>query len=539
MITTFYRSKTTWLLSFLVLIIIITSCSEKTQETSKPNIIFIMSDDHAFQAISAYDSTLIQTPNIDRMADEGIRFDRAFVTNSICSPSRAVILTGKFSHINGLRDNIQVFDSTQQTFPKLLRGAGYQTGIVGKWHLKSQPTGFDYWKVLPGQGHYYNPDFKTPEGNVREEGYVTDLITDFTIDWLENKRDREKPFMLMVHHKAPHREWLPAQRHLTSLRDVQYDQPATLFDNYSDRGRAAREAEMRIFDHMGLTNDSKIHPEKAGAAGYTDFLSWYSRAYHNNLDRMNEDQRSDWENTYGPINNEFAENRFDDEQLTSWKYQRYMEDYLGSIRSVDEGVGKIMDYLDRSGLSKNTLIVYTSDQGFYLGEHGWFDKRFMYEESFRTPLLMKWPGVIKEGTTNQDLVQNLDFGSTFLDAAGVPIPGDLQGTSLMPLLSYGSGETDWRDAIYYHYYEYPGIHAVKRHYGIRTDRYKLIHFYHDIDEWELYDLENDPMELRNIYSDPANTEIVRELELRLRQLQEQYGDSDALAQSILEEDLNR
>ena len=513
------------------------SIEEARAQEKRPNIIFIMSDDHAYQAISAYGSNLIETPNIDRLAQQGIRFDNSFVTNSICSPSRAVVMTGKFSHLNGVRDNVNVFDGKQQTFPKLLQKAGYQTAVVGKWHLKSEPTGFDFWRVLPGQGNYYNPDFKTPEGTVNVKGYVTDVTTDFAIDWLEKGRDDSKPFMLMYHHKAPHREWLPSQKHLNDFKGEKIPEPETLFDNYENRGVAARDAEMRISDHMGLSNDNKIDPAIVKEMGHEQFLGWYEKAYHKNLDRMTPKERKKWDKVYGPINKEFKKKAPKGKDLVRWKYQRYMEDYLACIKSVDENVGRLLDYLDENGLAENTLIVYTSDQGFYLGEHGWFDKRFMYEESFRTPLLMSWPGKINPGSVNDDLVQNLDFAETFLDVAGVAIPDDMQGRSLLPLLE-GNNE-NWRDAVYYHYFEYPGIHAVKRHYGVRTKRYKLIHFYYDVDEWELYDLEKDPNEMKNVISDPAYASVKKEMLEKLKSLREQYQDTDSLTQSILKEDLKR
>ncbi|GJM34674.1 MAG: N-acetylglucosamine-6-sulfatase [Saprospiraceae bacterium] len=510
---------------------------EKPTSPTRPNIIFIMTDDHAYQAISAYESKLLQTPNIDRIAREGMRFDRAFVTNSICSPSRAVILTGKFSHLNGLRDNVQVFDSSQQTFPKLLQQAGYQTALFGKWHLKSTPTGFDNWQVLPGQGHYYNPDFRTPNGVVNKKGYVTDLVTDMTIGWLDSLRSDNKPFMVMCHHKAPHREWMPAQNHLTDFKDQPLPEPETLFDSYKNRGNAAKQAEMRISDHMGLTNDNKIKPEIATSLGKTSFMSWYDEAFQLNYQRMSDTEKAAWNAVYDPINQDFEKNTPSGDQLIRWKYQRYMQDYLACIKSVDENVGRLLDYLEKSGLAENTLVIYTSDQGFYLGEHGWFDKRFMYEESFRTPLLVRWPGKTKPGSVNTQLVQNLDLAETMLESAGVSIPADMQGKSLVPILTGAS--VPWRDALYYQYFEYPGIHAVKRHYGVRTDRYKLIHFYYDIDEWEMYDLESDPQEMNNIYDDPAYKKPRKKLLKKLDALQVQYQDSEALRQEILEHDLQR
>lgn len=503
-----------------------------------PNIVFIISDDHAYQALSAYDSSLIKTPQLDRLARNGIRFDRAFVTNSICSPSRAVMLTGKFSHLNGLKDNIETFDSTQQTFPKLLQKAGYQTAVIGKWHLKSQPTGFDYWRVLPDQGHYYTPEFRTPEGLDTLEGYVTDVITDLSIDWLDNLRNDTMPFMLMYNHKATHREWLPGPNELARFDEFgPYPEPGTLFDDYANRGKAAAEAEMRIAEHMGVTHDNKIWPELAAELGFEDFLGWYSPIAKRNYERIDSTNKALWDKVYNPINEDFKENTPSGNSLTRWKYQRYMQDYLACVKSMDDNIGRLMDHLESKGLAENTLIIYVSDQGFYLGEHGWFDKRFMYEESFRTPLLMSWPGVINPGTVNDKLVQNLDLAQTVLEAAQVEQPTDMQGKSLIPLLL--DKPIQWRDALYYHYYEYPGIHAVKRHYGVRTDRYKLIRFYYDIEEWELYDLEKDPQELNNVYADPAYAEVKEELMKKLDELQVQYQDSDSLRQVMLEEDLAR
>jgi arylsulfatase A-like enzyme len=520
-------------IAFLLTGMLLFSACQSSQTTSEkqPNIIFMMTDDHAFQAIGAYGSKINQTPHIDQLAEAGIRFDRCYVTNSICAPSRAVILTGKHSHINGVLGNAQVFDGSQQTFPKLLQQAGYETAMVGKWHLKSEPTGFNYWRVLPGQGHYYNPDFKTPEGSIQVEGYVTDIITDFSLQWLDSLRDKSKPFMLMYQHKAPHREWLPPKKHLKTYKDGFIPEPETLFDNYEGRGRAAHEAEMRISDHMGLTNDSKIPPEVAEELGFKDFLSWYSSAYKGSQGRMTPEQKAAWDEVYGPIVEDFKNNTPQGQDLVKWKYQRYMQDYLASIQSVDDNIGRLMAYLKEEGLDQNTIVMYTSDQGFYLGEHGWFDKRFMYEESFRTPLIISWPGTVQPGSVNTSLVQNLDFAETILDIAGVPIPDDMQGKSMVPVLT--GQNVQWRNALYYHYYEYPGIHAVKRHYGVCTERYKLIHFYYDIDEWELYDLKEDPQELNNVVDDPAYAGIKTDLLNRLQELQTEYHDSDKLRTSFL------
>ncbi len=484
---------------------------------SKPNILFIFSDDHAYQAISAYNKRLAEvapTPNIDKIAEEGMLFKKCYVTNSICAPSRAVIQTGKHSHLNGVTDNIKDFDNTQQTFPKLMqKNSDYQTAMIGKWHLKSEPMGFDYWNVLPGQGFYYNPVFRTPDGRVTEEGYVTDIITDKALNWLENGRDKSKPFMLMLQHKAPHRSWEPKPEHIKQFEEVQIPEPHNLFDDYQGRGTATKEQDMSIEKTMRLGLDLKMWNEERKK----NSPKWMWKSTYG---RLNEKQRKAWDAVYDPIKKEFEEANLKGKELVKWKYQRYMKDYLACIRSVDDNVGKVLDYLDETGLSENTLVIYSSDQGFYLGEHGWFDKRFMYEESFRTPLLAKWPGVIKPGSVNRDLVQNLDFAQTFLDAAGLEQPEDMQGRSLMPVLA-GKTPKNWRKSLYYHYYEYPGVHSVKRHEGVTTKRFKLIHFY-DIDEWEFYDLKNDPHEMQSQYHNPQYKKQIDELKKELVKLRKKY-----------------
>jgi arylsulfatase A-like enzyme len=464
---------------------------------ARPNIIFVFTDDHASHAISAYGSRINQTPNIDRLADEGMLFRNAFVTNSICAPSRAVILTGKHSHLNGIFTNRERFDSAQVTFPKLLQQAGYQTAIVGKWHLKSAPTGFDYWEVLPGQGDYYNPRFRTHGDTVRYTGYVTDIITDRALDWLQNARDSDKPFMLMYQHKAPHRRWQPGPEHLTLYDDATIPEPPTLFDDYEGRTSAAKTQEMTIAQHM-----------------YDEDLKLVAPA------QLNEEQLERWNAAYGPKNEAFENAGLSGDDLVRWKYQRYIKDYLRTIASVDDNLGRVLDYLDEAGLAENTVVIYSSDQGFYLGDHGWYDKRWMYEESLRMPFIVRWPGVVQPGSENSDLVQNLDFAETFLEMAGVDVPADMQGTSLVPLLQ-GRTPADWRDAIYYHYWEYPAWHMVRRHYGVRTQRYKLIYYY-EIDEWELFDLENDPDELSSVYADSEYAEIVADLKARLAQMRADY-----------------
>lgn len=504
---------------------VLPSCKNQQPKQTRPNIVFIMSDDHAYQAISAYGSGLNETPNIDRLAEEGAIFSRATVTNSICAPSRAVMLTGKHSFMNGKVDNIRRFNWDQDNFPKLLQKAGYQTALIGKIHLDGIPQGFDYSAVLPGQGDYYNPDFLFNGKKEQIHGYVTEITTQLALDWLKN-RDSNKPFCLLYHQKAPHREWLPEPKYYKEFVHKQFKEPETLFDDYSGRGEAARAAEMRILRDQHWSGDSKIYPEVMDRLGLTEPTNWGLKAYKNNMARMDEQQRAAWDSVYGPINEKFEKEyaSMSKQELTRWRFQRYMQDYLACIASVDDGVGEMLDYLDKSGLADNTIVVYTSDQGFYLGEHGWFDKRFMHEESLRTPLLMRYPKEVKPHTEIDKLVQNLDFAQTFLDYAGVPIPEDMQGESFRDLVSGKTSE--WRDAIYYTYYEYPAVHMVKRHYGIATDRYKLIHYYYDIDEWELYDLQEDPHEMKNVYNDPAYVEVKQNLHNRLDELRAKYGDSD-------------
>ncbi len=499
---------------------LLTSCFKGQK---RPNILFIMSDDHAFQAISAYGSNLIQTPNIDRIAAEGARFNNSFVTNSICAPSRAVLLTGKYSHVNGLIDNRVEFDGSQQTFPKLLQKAGYETAIIGKWHLKSDPTGFDYWNVLPGQGQYYNPDMIEMGERKRIEGHSTDIITDVCLDWLKN-RSSKKPFCTMLHFKAPHRNWMPKLKHLKKYEDEDLPIPETFFDDYNTRSAAAKEQEMEIAEDTFPNFDLKLtyEDEPETDAEKRDAAFWKT-AYS----RMTEEQKKEWNEIYEPRNDAFRQKNLTGKELAKWKYQRYIKDYLRTIAGVDENVGRVLDYLDKSGLAENTVVVYTSDQGFYLGEHGWFDKRFMYEESLRMPLLVRYPKEIMPHLNDTDMVLNLDFAPTILDFAGVNIPKDMQGRSMRRVLQHNTPE-DWRESIYYHYYEYPAWHMVKRHYGIRNKRYKLIHFYYDIDAWELYDLKNDPHELNNVYDHPDYQDVVKKLQVQLDQLQKHYGDTDYL-----------
>ncbi|MDH8701433.1 arylsulfatase A-like enzyme [Dysgonomonadaceae bacterium PH5-43] len=498
------------------------SASAKEKAERKPmNILYIMSDDHSYQTISAYDKRFIQTPNIDRIANEGVRFTNSFVANSISGPSRACMITGKHSHKNGFKDNSGSFDGSQQTFPKLLQQAGYETAIVGKWHLHSNPTGFDYWNILPGQGEYYNPMFIDNGERKMMPGYATNVTTDIALNWLSNERDTNKPFCLLLHHKAPHRTWMPDTLDLGKFDNVDFPLPDNFFDDYEGRIAAQQQAmsiekDMYvIYDLKMADKEGEINTGKGLDSGGRDIYQATGRA-----GRMDEAQKAAWDRYYDPIIEDFKSKNLEGKELTKWKYQRYMKDYLSVITSVDRNIGRVLDYLKESGLLENTLVVYTSDQGFYMGEHGFYDKRFMYEESFRTPLVMRFPNG-KKGDINQ-LVQNIDYAPTFLELAGVEIPEDIQGKSLLPLLE-GKKVKDWRKSLYYHYYEYPNEHMVKRHYGIRTERYKLIHYYYDIDEWELFDLKKDPTEMNNIYNKEKDGKLVQTLKKELEELRTQYG----------------
>ncbi|MCM1110711.1 MAG: sulfatase [Clostridium sp.] len=496
-----------------------TSCQkarQADQQEQKPmNIVYIMTDDHTAQMMSCYGG-LIETPNLDRIARDGVRFTNSFVANSLSGPSRACMLTGKHSHKNGFTDNTTcVFDSSQPTFPKYLQEAGYQTALFGKWHLESLPTGFDKWEIVPGQGDYYNPDFIQMNGDtVTQHGYLTHMITDKSLDWLENDRDKDKPFCLLIHHKAIHRNWLADTADLKLYEDKVFPLPANFFDDYAGR-EAASTAEMRIADHMDLIYDLKVdHP------GDTSALK---DRYYSYIDRMDPEQRAKWDEFYAGVIKDFDSKNLSGKELAEWKYQRYMRDYAKVVKSLDDNVGRVLKYLEDNDMLDNTLVVYTSDQGFYMGEHGWFDKRFMYEESLNTPLVMMLPkGLDARGDIPQ-MVQNIDYGPTFLDLAGVEVPEDMQGVSFAPLLR-GEQPENWRNSIYYHFYEYPAEHMVKRHYGVRGERYKLVHFYNDIDRWELYDLQEDPTEMNNLYGKPGMEEVTAQMMEELRQLQEQYDD---------------
>lgn len=506
---------------------------EVEEAKGPPNIIFIMADDHAFQAISAYGhelGKLAPTPNIDRIAKNGALFENNFCTNSICGPSRAVILTGKHSHINGFRMNGERFDGSQPTLPKYLKKLGYETAIIGKWHLHGAPTGFDYWDILNDQGNYYNPEFISGEDTTIVEGYATDLITEKSLEWLKHLDSTQTPFYLMVHHKAPHRNWMPALRHLNLYDSITFPLPDTYFSEYVDQ-RAAAEQQQTIYTDMYEGHDLKM------SDGYGS-----TKLAHNpwttDFDRMTPAQRKIWDKAYLPKNNAFYEADLHGKELAEWKGQRYLHEYLATVKAVDEGIGRILDYLEETGLDENTLVVYTSDQGFYLGEHGWFDKRFMYEESMRMPLLMQLPGLIEPGTRIDALVQNLDFAPTFLDlAGGSQYVSQMQGESFRDLME-GSRE-DFKEAIYYHYYDFPAFHMVKRQYGVRTDRYKLIHFYDDIDEWEFYDLQKDPQEIHNAINDERYEDIIATMHQKLDSLQTYYKVTNKEFETTPEEKVDR
>lgn len=489
------------------------------QSTRKPlNILYIMSDDHSYQTISAYDKRFTSTPNIDWIAENGVRFTNSFVANSLSGPSRACMLTGKHSHANGFTDNTKTFDGSQQTYPKLLQKAGYQTAMIGKWHLTSNPTGFDYWDILFGQGDYFNPDFLCNGDSVRREGYVTNIIADLTIEWLDKKRDPNKPFCLLMHNKAPHRVWSPDTCDLRLYDDITYPLPDNFYDDYEGR-EAAKVQEMSIINDMNVVYDLKMADHEGEIKTDNKALDAWGRS---NYARMNDAQRAKWDAYYDPIIQKFKADKLSGKALAEWKYQRYMHDYMRVIASLDRNIGRVIDYLRQHGLLDNTIIVYTSDQGFFMGEHAFFDKRFMYEESFRTPLVMYVPGTKKHGDITE-MVQNIDYAPTFLEAAGVDIPSDIQGESFWPLLQ-GEHPKNWRKALYYHYHEWPAEHAVRPHYGIRTERYSLMHFTGDLDEWELFDIQNDPSEMHNLYGQEGMESVTKELKEQLRQLQKQYND---------------
>lgn len=497
--------------------LLLSSCATQKDKatTDKPlNIIYIMSDDHTRQTISAYSNRYgVTTPNIDKIAEEGLIFTNSYVANSISGPSRACMLTGKHSHKNGFRNNSDSFDGNQQTMPKLLQQAGYQTAMIGKWHLSSDPTGFDYWDILPGQGDYYSPVMYTKDKRTTYPGvYVTDLITDKSINWLET-RDKNKPFCLFVHHKAVHRNFMGnVYGDLTEFEGKDYPLPDNFFDNYEGR-QAAAEQEMSIAKDYSWEYDLKVKSPDGTPAIHS--FGGYSR--------MNAMEKAIWDSVYNPVQREINMKKLKGKELAEWKYQRYIKDYLKTAKAMDDQIGRLMEYLKKNDLLENTLIIYTSDQGFYMGEHGWFDKRFMYEESFSTPMIARLPQRFHAHGKVSEFVQNIDHAPTFLEIAGVKVPSDIQGVSYLPILK-GKHPSKWRNSLYYHFYEFPGEHAVKRHYGIRTERYKLIHFYNDIDKWELYDMKNDPSEMKNLINDPAQTKNIQSLKKELWDLQVKYDD---------------
>ncbi|QDT05563.1 Arylsulfatase [Rubripirellula lacrimiformis] len=505
---------------------ILASAGLSTGFAKQPNILFVFSDDHAPQAIGAYGSKINETPNMDRIAKEGAIFQNSFCANSICGPSRACILTGKHSHKNGFLHNGNRFDGSQMTFPKLMQDAGYQTAIIGKWHLGTDPVGFDHWEVLPGQGSYYNPDFLQMDGKrKRYQGYCTDIITENALAWLKQDRDPDKPFIMMCQHKAPHRNWSPPPRYYSLYEDVSIPEPDTLFDDYAGRSDLLKLNEMSIANHMHWGHDMKFKGENQ----FPDHFA----GRHNNGEyaRMTNAQKAAWDEVYEPRNQAFIEKMkagdLTDREVVQWKYQRYIKDYLRCIQAVDDSVGSLLDYLDESGLAEDTIVIYSSDQGFYLGEHGWYDKRWMFEESLRMPFLIRWPGVINPGVESTAMIQNIDYGPTFLDAAGAQVPAEMQGRSMVEMLrNQGKESATWRDAIYYAYYENAAVHAVPVHDGVRTDRYKLM-FFPRSRQWNLFDLETDPTEMTSVHADPAYADILAGMQKRYRDLRQFYDVNSA------------
>jgi len=512
---------------------VLTGCRSQKNNNASPNIVFIFSDDHSLQTLGAYRARMQEfikkhkiTPNIDKIAARGAIFENSFVGNSICGPSRASVLTGKHSHINGFMTNGNRFDSSQWTVAKELQKANYQTAVMGKWHLGSLPTGFDDYNVLPGQGKYYNPDFiaKGSSELVRKQGYCSDIIGDMTIEWLDRKRDKSKPFFLCSWHKAPHRTWMPHPRHFNLLDGIDVPEPENLFDDYKGRTSSASLQEMTIRDHINIATDVKVTPP-AATTSIEDISKAVPKtkskdpATIGEFERMTMEQKKAWDKYYVPRNEEFRTKNLKGDDLTRWKYQAYLKDYIKCIKAMDENVGRVLDYLKKNDLEKDTIVIYSSDQGFYNGEHGWYDKRWMYEESLRNPLIVKWPNVTRPGTRLKQMVQNIDYAPTILQAAGIKVPQEVQGRSLVPLLK-GERPRDWRKSILYTYYE-KGIHAVPCHHGVRNERYKLIDFYAR-GQWEFYDLEEDPHEMNNLYDDPAYQQKIAELKKELARLKTQY-----------------
>ncbi|MEO0661289.1 MAG: sulfatase [Planctomycetota bacterium] len=500
--------------------------SDAHASDERPNILFVFSDDHAAHAIGAYRPHLEwggwldgvdTTPHIDRLAADGALFSRSFCTNALCGPSRASILTGLHSKANGFMRNGDRFDPDQRTFPKLLQAAGYATAVIGKWHLASDPQGFDHWEVLPGQGRYYNPDLRSAAGKRRVEGHCTDVVTDLAVEWLEGVRDSEKPWLLMCQHKAPHRPWLPAGRHLDLWAGEDLPEPPTLFDDHADDAPGARASEMSIAGHMApfydlqLTDEDGTLPDEGG---------WLARAGRNNRERMTDAQRAAWDAAFEPRNRAFHADAPEGDALVRWRFQRYLKNYLRCVRGVDDSVGRLTAWLDENGLAENTVVIYCSDQGFYLGDHGWYDKRWMYEESLTMPFIVRWPARIAPGTVVDALVQNIDYAPLFLELAGLDAPGDMHGRSLLPMLG-GEVPADWRDAIYYRYGEFPGPHQVPKHHGVRTATHKLLRF-PELDAWELYDLTADPDERTNVFGDPEYVGVAASLAERLGALRQRF-----------------
>ncbi len=480
-------------------------------KSKQPNIVFLMSDDHAAHALSAYGSVINKTPNLDRIANEGMRFDRCFAVNSICTPSRATILTGKYSHINGV-PVFNRFDGSQPTVAKHLQSSGYYTGMIGKWHLGSDPTGFNKWTILPGQGAYFNPDFLAPEGRKKIEGYTTDIITDLAIDFLKN-RPKDQPFFLMCHHKAPHRPWEPDAKHKAMFANRTIPEPATLRDNYASRSDALHENQQRVFDDLTRSDLKLVPPSDLKGPSLNQWLNTKPKEVEITVNGQKKTLTG--------------------ETLNQWKYQRYMQDYLACIQSVDDNVGRLLDWLDSNGLRENTIVIYTSDQGFFLGDHGMYDKRFMYEPSIKMPFIVRWPGVIKPGSVEKSLAINPDFAPTFMEASGLSVPKDMQGKSLVPLMK-GEHPPDWRTSFYYRYYHDPGNHNTRAHYGVRTDTHKLIHYWKK-DQWELFDLSTDPNELRNLYGDPQQQPTIAKLKTELYRLKTELKDDDTTADKFADQ----
>ncbi|MCG8648867.1 MAG: sulfatase [Pirellulales bacterium] len=498
----------------LLLVVTITMADRWAWSAQRPNILFIFTDDHACQSIGAYGSKINQTPHIDRLAREGAVFTNSFCANSICGPSRACVLTGKHSHKNGFYSNGRgPFNGRQFTFPQALQKAGYQTAMIGKWHLNSTPTGFDHWDILPGQGAYYNPDFINAAGKRRIEGYCTTITTDLAIEWLD-QRDSDQPFLLMCQHKAPHRTWAPDLKYLHRYSDQDIAEPATLFDDWKNRSSTLATNAMSIDRHFYYHYDLKVHQPVPFASEREQRLK------DGEYRRMTPAQRQQWDAAFKPRNDAFLKAPPTGKDLVRWKYQRYIKNYLRCIDSVDESVGRLLGYLDSHGLADNTIVIYSSDQGFYLGEHGWYDKRWMFEESLKMPFVIRWPGKIEAGTQCDKLIQNIDYAPTFLEAAGLDVPDEIQGRSLMALFRE-PGTADWRRSIYYHYYEHGGEHQVPRHEGVRTDRFKLINFYSS-DGLNLFDLENDPLEMQDVSRNPDYAEILKMMKAELERQRQHY-----------------